>query len=405
MSVFEISAANVLGMWRRFVGLMILLSIALALCVTAFAISGSAAHVAHERVQEGAVARSITVDRLLDRPDAPMLGNAAVTEFSSLPHVTAVEPRAQVSFGYKDKDIPGVLLYATTLRPSLAPPIVRSTRSNLFPLQQGEAVLPAESDGSKLDPLLGRTVTVETTVGVAAGQGRGQPQQIKIVGLFDPTWQLDGPDAAYLDAATVVRWSAARAGVTEEQFLDNIGYDKVTVLADSAGQVDATLRLIQAKGFGASTLEQEFSALPGVLELIRVVGQLLLVVLAIVAMVGAVVVTGALARQRTREIGILKAVGFGNSAILRMFVTEMGVVGVVAVLAGSILGVAGATLAAALLRREPTVASFVTAAVPLPSISAFFGLALVTIVVTVGGALLPASRAAKLAPSDAIREW
>jgi putative ABC transport system permease protein len=397
--------ANVRAMWRRFIGLTVLLTIAVAVCVTAFAISDSAARASRDRVQEGAANRTITVEHLSDRPDGKPLGDAAITELGRLPHVTAVEPRAQVSFGYKDDQIPGVLLYATTVRSSVAPPIVRSTRKALFPLHTGEAILPTKSQGADLTGLLGRKLTVDITRAVTGGQGTGDHGAITVVGFFEPSWQLDGPDAAYLDTSTVVTWAAARAGVSVPQFTRNIGFDRANVVVDQATNVTATLRGVQNAGFAASTLQQELSALPGVLSLIRATGKLLLVVLALVALVGALVVTSALSRQRIREIGILKAVGFRSTVVLRMLVTETALVAAAGAISGTVIGLAGAAAAATTLRQSPDTAPFIPGGLPMPEPIILIGLLLLTVAVAVTGALIPAVRAARMAPSDAIKEW
>ncbi|MCW2643289.1 MAG: transporter permease [Dactylosporangium sp.] len=405
MSAFALSAANVRSMWRRFVGLTALIAIAVALCTTAFAISGNAERAAHDRVQEGAANRSITVDRLAERPGAKPLRDAALGELAALPHVISVQPRAQVSFGYKDAQVPGVLLYATTVRPAQPPPVTRSARDKLFPLQDGEIIVPATAQDTSLAPLLGRTITVQTTRAVANGQGTGAEARVRVVGLFDPGWQLDGPDAAYADDATVIRWAAAKAGVTPEQFTNSIGYDRISVVVDSAGNVPDVLARIQAAGYAGSTLQQELNELPGVLALIRTTGKVLLVVLGVIALVGALVVTGALARQRVREIGILKAVGFRSRTILTMLITEMAMVGAAGAVAGGILGAVGAAAAAAAFRSRTELAPYLPSRLPLPAADVLGALLLITLAVTVLGAWLPAHRAARLAPSDAIKEW
>ncbi|MFG2848197.1 FtsX-like permease family protein [Kitasatospora sp. NPDC048296] len=405
MNPYALALANVRSLWRRFVGLATLLTVSVAVCVTAFAVSGRAEEAARSHVQEGTANRSITVDRPADRTDAKLLGDAALRELSALPHAASVEPRAQVSFGYKDDRVPGVLLYATTVRPSLLPPVVKSVRPDLFPLHSGEIVLPNRAQGSDLAPLLDSRITVETTRGTADGQGVGAEAEVRVVGVFDPGWQLDGPDAAYADDATVLRWSAAKAGVPEPTFTSTVGYDRITVVTDTAQHVPAVLQSIQAAGYGASSLQQELTALPGVLSLIRTAGQVLLVVLGLVALLGTLVVTGALSRQRVREVGILKAVGFKNRTILTVLICEAGAVSTVGAAAGAALGTAGAAAAAAALRGRPGLAPYLPSGLPLPSAGVLAGLLLLTVCVALLGAWAPARRAARMAPSDAIKEW
>lgn len=116
-------------------------------------------------------------------------------------------------------------------------------------------------------------------------------------------------------------------------------------------------------------------------------------------------VAGALSRQRVREIGILKAVGFRSRGILTMLVAEMALVGVAGALVGSLLGVGGAAATVAVLHGDPGLAPYLPVALPLPSAPTLGGLLLLTVAVTVIGAWMPARRAAQLAPSTAISEW
>ncbi|MFI6689785.1 hypothetical protein [Streptomyces sp. NPDC050485] len=58
------------------------------------------------------------------------------------------------------------------------------------------------------------------------------------------------------------------------------------------------------------------------LELIRSVGKALAVILGLLSFAGAITVTGAFARQRVREIDILKAVGFRTRFVPLMPVPE-----------------------------------------------------------------------------------
>lgn len=405
MNPVLLALVNVRALWRRLTGLSVLVALAVGLCVTALAVSASATQAAHDRVQEGAANRSITVDRLMDRPDSKLLGSAALTELSGLPHVASAEPRAQVAFGYKDATVSGVLLYATIVRPSLLPPVVRSVRPALFPLRAGEVVLPQRSQGNDLGSLLGKRITVSTNSRTGTNSGTGRTAQITVVGLFDPGWQIDGPSAAYADNGTVISWAAALEGVGTDQFTSLIGYDQVTLVADSAAQVPGLLAAVQQRGYAATALQQQLTALPGVLDLINSASRVLIGVLGVIALVGAFVVSGAVTRQRVREIGILKAVGFRNRSVLLMLVAEMAGVALLGAAIGVVLGIAGAAAATAALRGNPDLAPYLPDSLPLPGTGLLGGLLLLTAAVAVIGAWMPSRRAARLAPSEAISEW
>jgi hypothetical protein len=73
--------------------------------------------------------------------------------------------------------------------------------------------------------------------------------------------------------------------------------------------------------------------------------------------------------------------------------------------AGGLLGTAAAAAVAAGFRSKRELAPYMASRLPLPAGNVLALLLLITLAVTVLGAWLPARRAARLAPSDAIKEW
>jgi putative ABC transport system permease protein len=104
--------------------------------------------------------------------------------------------------------------------------------------------------------------------------------------------------------------------------------------------------------------------------------------------------------ERTREIGIRKAIGATRRAILEQFLIESlvlaGMGGLIGVLVGVGLSMVGATVAPSF---GPTFASFAPA-VTIPSVVLSFAISL-AIGLIAGG--YPANRAARLRPIDALR--
>ncbi|MGW6910182.1 ABC transporter permease [Streptomyces sp. NPDC054940] len=405
MNVFSLALANVRALRRRLIGLVALVSVAAAVCLGALGIADQAQGVTDSGVKESSANRSITVDRPLDRPGTAQLTDRTEARLAKLPHVESVQHRAQVSFGVSTKAGDTVLLYATTYRPALPPPVTKSVRKALFPLRPGEIVAPAASQGVDLSKLVGQNIEIETTRFVRQGEGTGVTGHARLVGVYDPTWQLDNPDAAYAADSTVVKWAAQRSGEPEKSYLSTIGYDQLTVVAKTAADVPTVTKSVQNLGYPAVTLQQQLSALPGVLEMIKVVGQVLLGVLGVLAFVGAVTVTGALSRQRAQEIGILKAVGFRTRSVLTMLVTEMALVGAVAALIGIVLGALLGSGAAALLRGSADLVPYVKGWVLLPSTGTLLLLLGLTVLVVAIGSLAPARRAARMSPTDAMKDW
>jgi len=405
MKTGRLAVSNVRALRRRLVGLVILTAVAVALCVASFAITQRAQTVTDSRLQEGVTNRSIQLQGLSGRDDVKPLTEGALKRAAELPGVAEIEPVTQAGFDYKSDTVDGVLLYATTPRASFPPPIVAQTRAHVFPLSRGEAVLPASSQGSDLRPLLGKTITVGVTRRIGPNEGTGASDRVTVVGLFDPSWQLDNPDAAYVDGHTVADWAAMRAGMSPRRFLTTVGYDSATVLANDSAHVGPVLHELQDQHFAASSFQQELEALPAVLELVRVVGYALVVFLVILTAFASYQVMAALARQRNREVGILKAVGFTDRRIFGLVAAEALVVAVVAAASGLVLSVGVATVGNALLRQHGDLRTFLSPGVvfPQPTIAV---VAVIAVLAVIGlGALLPAWRAARLTPAEAIREW
>ncbi|MEU2285892.1 ABC transporter permease [Streptomyces sp. NPDC013178] len=405
MNVFSLAWANVRALRRRMYGLVALVSVGGAVCLGALGVADSARSATDSGVRESAANRSITVDRPDDRPGTPPLTARTAARLGQLPHVVSVQHRTQASFGARTPAGDTVLLYATTHRAALTPPVTKSVRARLFPLRPGEIVAPATSQGVDLRRMLGREIEIETTRYVRPGEGTGITRHARLVGVYDPTWQLDGPDAAYAADSMVVTWAAERAGEPANRYLDTVGYDQLTVVTETAADVPGAMKAVQKLGYPAVTLRQQLDALPVVLELVGVAGRVLLVVIGVLAFAGAVTVTGALSRQRAQEIGILKAVGFRTRAVLTMLVTEMALAAAVAALIGVVLGALLGGVGAALLRRSTELAPYAGGGVPLPPPGTLLPLVVVTVLVVATGALVPARRAARMSPTDAMKDW
>jgi putative ABC transport system permease protein len=96
--------------------------------------------------------------------------------------------------------------------------------------------------------------------------------------------------------------------------------------------------------------------------------------------------------ERIREIGLRKALGARPALIRRQFLTEAALLG----LAGGIVGVVVATVAAAVIPHVSTT-----------RVDLSLGIAVVAVALSIGIGMLfgvyPASRAARLTPIDALR--
>ncbi|MFQ6049511.1 MAG: ABC transporter permease [Candidatus Paceibacterales bacterium] len=105
-------------------------------------------------------------------------------------------------------------------------------------------------------------------------------------------------------------------------------------------------------------------------------------------------------RERTREIGIMKAIGARNSAIIIIFLIESGIIGLIGGVGGTILGVGLAKAIEAYGQVHPVF--YFSASISAGLI--IFGLVFSFFVGCLAG-FFPAKRAATLKPVEALRRY
>jgi len=146
-------------------------------------------------------------------------------------------------------------------------------------------------------------------------------------------------------------------------------------------------------GAGVSAIRQVVESRKAAVDHFRRLGLgVSAIVLAIGGLVVFVSVMGGV-QERTKEIGVLRAVGFRRKAILSLLFWETGWVSLLSSVSGAFVGVAAAMLAAPLFGVEKAEAAF---SPPLPGIAIGMALGLL-------GTVPPARRAAALPPTEAIR--
>ncbi len=194
----------------------------------------------------------------------------------------------------------------------------------------------------------------------------------------------------------------------ESVLTGNVGtgsYSMVQVLATDVMVVRAVQDSIEALGFTARSILDEIGQVRrGFLFMNSLLGTIGGVSLIVAAMM--IVNTLVMAvLERTREIGLLKSMGATDGDVMRLFLTEAGVIGVLGGIGGLILGyfVARITnvIANIQFERVGEVAVNLVAFAPL----LIFGAMAFAILVSLAAGYYPARRAAKVDPVVALRHF
>ncbi len=230
-----------------------------------------------------------------------------------------------------------------------------------------------------------------------------QGRNYEIVGILNSMGSKMDDSLVHLDADIFKEITGERKGANQALAKIKSGYSPETV----AENIKENLKEVQKRRQGQD--EIPFSVLTsekvgGIVSNVTGVIQLAVFSFASIAIaVGGIGIMNTMytsVHERTREIGILKAVGAKSSVITFLFLVESGIIGVVGGLGGLLPGLALAKLIESVAQVHPV---FYIEASFSPFIL-FFGVSFSFFVGCLSG-FLPARRAASLKPVDALRSY
>ncbi len=236
---------------------------------------------------------------------------------------------------------------------------------------------------------------------VAMAEPVEERHKMTVVGVLAPT-------DAETDMTTFVSLDTALAfnGVSTRRPT----YDTVIVKADSAETVAGIEKILTTDGymtFSARTIQE---GLKSTFLIVQVVLGALGAIAMIVAALGIANTMTMSIYERTREIGIMKAVGASNRQIKRVFLGEAAIIGVLGGIGGLVFSSGGAALANLFLQSAIAAQSGGGGGAPpeattffyIPAWLAVFAIVFAASVGLLSG-VLPAVRAANLDPLVALR--
>ena len=338
-----------------------------------------------------------------------MLDDKDIQKLGKIKGVSSAQPGINVSLQYLTRD--NTNKYIGTLTPYkpyqnptlLAGKIPAQLQDNTIILPEGFLGSLGFIDAqSAINQTVKLSVLSQATTSMVPGTTKNQVTDFKIIAVYKT------PNTA-ISAATSLNLYASLGSVEN---LNNFIYkgtgnyqkylEAVVKVTDGTNTTKLIYfeNLIKAQGYGVQSVidtEKTITQIIGVLEgIVTVFG-----IIAIIASVFGVINTMYISvLQRTREIGLMKALGMHRKDISRLFRIEAGLIGLLGGIIGSLLAIVGGT------GLNPVISSKLGLGDSKLLIFKFSQVGLLIIALIVIGiiaGLLPARKAAHLDPIEALR--
>lgn len=338
---------------------------------------------------------------------AIILDQAVADRIGLLPHVSSVIPSYQgrITVAVEDRS---QSTSALSVQPEnlkiIAPALELAEGSTVRPEDDSAIYLPSsiagalwelpeDGDGAAgASAKIGQEVNVTYTyIDLATASRQSQSKTFTVAGIMEPVGNptIDRAVVFNLDAGNELLRKSGR-------------YDSLFVSAESTEHValvEKEIRDLYGPDIGVTTSQailqaiQQFTAGFG-----SVISSIALVAL-LVGSVGIVTTMYTSVTERTREIGVMKAIGARDRNVLALFLAEAAIIGIIGASIGLVIGVLGGYGALSLFASN-LFSSEVTPQYPWSDLARVWGISLG---LSVAAGLYPAWKASRLSPIVALR--
>ncbi len=186
------------------------------------------------------------------------------------------------------------------------------------------------------------------------------------------------------------------------------GFSSAAIKVEQGANIDFVAKQIKyqlskqevVRDFSVLTPEKANRLVGNILSVIEVSFLLIALISLIVGAVGVMNTMYTSVLERTKQIGIMKAIGASDGAILSLFLIESGMIGLVGGILGIAFGIFSAYLIGLIAASLGVGGLFSFASLDF---FGFFAILIITFIVGLISGILPARQAAKMEPAEALR--
>jgi len=368
-------------------------------------------------VLPGAVLRAFGGSSAVGAANEEMIDTGFLEEMRRRPDVLAVTPRESVASSALTMRQLYLFVTPVGVDPSAIRGMGWKMQKGALSLGRGSALLGAKTLDSFVDPrrrekvvfqpddLIGQSLTLTVVRTNDEGKRESRSLRLRIAGVLA---ERGGQDDYMLflplgEAESLNEWVSGRRINRDRE-----GYSQASIVPRSSSESLTIETELLTRGFYAMSARTMMQALNLVFLMIQAVLGGVGGIALLVAGVGIANTLTMAIYERTREIGLMKALGASNRAVMFIFLGEAGAIGFLGGLGGVLLGLllsGAANILYGLYLQSQGAASASGASASITAIPLWLPIAAVLFATVVGvlSGLYPAQRAARLEPVVALK--
>lgn len=285
-------------------------------------------------------------------------------------------------------------LWINSMPSSIAP---KPVKGKLYS-QKNEILLPKEIGGKDTAKYVGKSLKINHIVS-KGGKTSVEASVVKVSGIYDESKLNVSKGTALASPHFVYSLHADTSGLSVEDMLRLEDFQALSLISDNTESVPNIAKEVEDQGYNTEYSLKEVQQMPGLLGMIPLIGTVISLIILLIGAINIGMLTIQNVRNRYSEIGLLKALGFKNHLVIRIFLIETIIVGItsyiIAILIFFITKFVLNYLIVTRLDGQFTVMS---------DIKTLAGSLVISLLAAIIGSIIPTIKAAKINPSTALKE-
>jgi putative ABC transport system permease protein len=338
-SLMNIVLKNILRNRMRTIINMVIIVVGILVFMITISLSNGIAKTSKKQILENSSLRKITVSVDVFSDNNQVLQMDFIQEMNELQHVDVVYPDLQLVAGIYNKENECGVAYAKGL-PSKALPKIQKGE----PFKENETkvlIIPEEvTFGSNTydgEEFLGKVIKLEYNVLNEKEEQDVKYYEGKVVGVYSSSNKDIAQNQIYIPMEDMIVIQAEKRGLTLEAYHQIGTYQNAFILVDDEQYVESICSDIESHGFSTYSIHEELNTVPGIVKYIMVIGGLITALVFGSAVISISATIAQATKNRRKEIGIMKAIGYSTSDVIKIFLAESVIVSVIAGVIGLIL--------------------------------------------------------------------